>query len=468
MDWYWPAVVANSCSLLVSIAVGVGAARRGGLDPGRPWPLGRGFLYAAAAAWLVYLVFFQPFHQIACEVYLGAVAGVYPLAVWLARRRCARPPRWLWTADLLLWNLVLAAILLELTLRGLALVHASPLFLPAEASILDRIEAFRFPPGTIRFGFPFNEEGYYDESFAAARPAARRIVVVADSFGVGVVPHELNFTTRCERMTGWRFDNLSVAGVGPDEYEYLLSVEGRRLDPDAFVVCLFLGNDIEETRPPRRRSRWLRRWFSRDEFRLYLVGRRFAAVLRHQVESPPGSKLMRGDPPNVDPSLPIAERYPWLADPRLEPALLSENAFLSLEVKNATFVCAPPEDRYEPFFHRVSRIAVAAGETPTLFVLIPDEFQVNDELWAEIVARAPTTVLDRDQPQRLIGEWMRRRGLWHLDLLPAFRAEPTLADGSGRLYHLRDSHWNARGNEVAAREIVGELSPRLEEPLRRR
>jgi hypothetical protein len=36
-----------------------------------------------------------------------------------------------------------------------------------------------------------------------------------------------------------------------------------------------------------------------------------------------------------------------------------------------------------------------------------------------------------------------------LDLPPPLRAVPPLADGRRHLYHLRDTHFNARGNRAA-------------------
>jgi hypothetical protein len=41
-----------------------------------------------------------------------------------------------------------------------------------------------------------------------------------------------------------------------------------------------------------------------------------------------------------------------------------------------------------------------------------------------------------------------------LDLLPARRA----AAREARTYHLRDTHWNAHGNRVAARELARALA----------
>ena len=87
-------------------------------------------------------------------------------------------------------------------------------------------------------------------------------------------------------------------------------------------------------------------------------------------------------------------------------------------------------------------------------VVIPDEFQVEDALWDEAVREPDAPGLDRLQPQRRILRWCGERGVPCLDLWPAFRAVPPLEDGDRHLYHDRDSHLNARGHEIVARELV--------------
>ena len=75
--------------------------------------------------------------------------------------------------------------------------------------------------------------------------------------------------------------------------------------------------------------------------------------------------------------------------------------------------------------------------------------------------RLGRTDLDRDQPQERIRTWLGARGVPSLDLLPILRAQPALADGSRHLYHLRDTHWNARGNRVAGVALARFLREQL-------
>jgi hypothetical protein len=88
-------------------------------------------------------------------------------------------------------------------------------------------------------------------------------------------------------------------------------------------------------------------------------------------------------------------------------------------------------------------------------MLIPDEFQVDDELWGAVraqlvkTARGSATAWDRDRPQRILVKSLTDRGIPYLDLLPVLRSVPPLSDGKLHCYLRRDTHWNARGNRIA-------------------
>ena len=64
---------------------------------------------------------------------------------------------------------------------------------------------------------------------------------------------------------------------------------------------------------------------------------------------------------------------------------------------------------------------------------------------------------DRDHPQKAIARVCTARGIRFLDLLPALRR----GDAEGRTYHLRDTHWNARGNRIAGESIGSWVSKQV-------
>ncbi len=116
--------------------------------------------------------------------------------------------------------------------------------------------------------------------------------------------------------------------------------------------------------------------------------------------------------------------------------------------------------RYEDFLRALDLFESLLGDR-LLLVLIPDEFQVNDTLYQRLLALGDKPgIYERDFPQRLIGAYAQRIGIRTLDLLPALRA----AEKQGRTYHLRDTHWNARGNRVAGDEIADFILHSLGKP----
>ena len=143
----------------------------------------------------------------------------------------------------------------------------------------------------------------------------------------------------------------------------------------------------------------------------------------------------------------------YLDDPSLEPPYFTEKEFLRVEGQRLEFCNVGNrgiEKRYTEFFEALDKVVDLIGDQLVL-VVIPDEYQVNDTLFTDVLAtRDDPESYDRDYPQKRIAEWNRDRNIPLIDLLPTLReAEPT-----GRTYHLRDTHWNARGNRVAGEHIA--------------
>ncbi|MBK6508389.1 MAG: hypothetical protein IPG06_02320 [Haliea sp.] len=110
----------------------------------------------------------------------------------------------------------------------------------------------------------------------------------------------------------------------------------------------------------------------------------------------------------------------------------------------------------------MSNIENAAGDVPLAFLIIPDEYRVNDELWQAVVEKNDLP-LQRDLPQVKIREWAGAGDRDIVDLLPLLLAEEPLPDGQRHLYHLRDSHFNARGNAIAGRALAKLIEAKLTE-----
>lgn len=452
--------------------LGVGVAAIGLLAfVGRMWRGGevafwsrlRALLVATVGGWLAYLSTDQPFHAPQVALAMGtALAGfvlLCLLAVPLARVRRSRAWRWLEVGATMGCLIILG---LELGLRGAALVSSNPVLVRADAGVAELLGRFRFPAGYLRFGFPCNSHGHYDEEFTPKREGVPLMVSIGDSFAAGIVPHHYHYTTALERLLPTlRVHNLGLPTIGPAEYLHLLRTEALPLRPDLVAISLFIGNDIAQGSDPS--EPWLASWFNRENVQLAVVPTRIARILSER------RRLGRDDLGIVGEQgagrgelAQVLRHFPWFLDYTRELPNHSDEEFLRIETPRAAAVFQPTYiARYDRFFGIIDEIVAAAGDVPIVFVLIPDAMQVDDELWRAVVAATPGGTLDRDLPQRTLSARFEARGYAFVDLLPSFRAVPLEPDGQRHLYQRTDTHIGVRGNLRAAAALADPVAERL-------
>jgi hypothetical protein len=450
-----PRLHALEASLL--LALGLGAAvlvaawndwrSRGPARAARP-ALGAAVV-GAIAGWQTFLLAVQPFQRVWFDAALVLLCGIWAGGVlWLRRPR--QPSRLRRALGLTAVGAALTVAAAELGLRAAGSLAPSALLARSGEAPRKLIERFRCRPGLGRFGFPCNSSGYYDEEFYRTRPGERAVCSIGDSFNLGSVPHARHFTTVCEGELGLAVHNLGVAGIGPREYLALLLDEALPLAPDAVVVGLFVGNDLDVADVGRDLpDAGLRAWLQRERVLTWVLPRRLARVARECKRL--GNR--RREVAIVQGERAVAERFPWLDEPALEEGTLSPESFDCLETQRALAVCARSPVSLTTVFESLAAMHEACGEIPFGVMLIPDEFQVSDALWARVVAAAGVP-LERDRPQRLLRAWLEEADIPYLDLLEKLRAVSPAADGQRHLYHLRDTHFNARGNDVAGRALA--------------
>ena len=447
---WWPR------SLLVMAAVALVAATvdRRGAGPSDAAVARRVFIALVAAATLK-VAFLQPFDMTRLLTVFAWVLGLLA-ALRVGSRRVGRParaPRWLRTVEVVAFNLCLLAVLGELGLRGLAKLHVTPLLARSSGAPAEILAHFRCTPGELRYGFPCDERGYYDVAPDAER-SKPLVCVIGDSFSTGVVPHSFHYTTVAERLTGADIYNMGAASLAPPEYLHLLHTEALPLSPDAVVIALFVGNDLHF---PRRR---LYSWFSRDQVLVVQVPRRLLRIRQEEERTGRQAGVAPGagdEQHRISDPRALRDAYPWLEDPTLEIPAWSETAYLELEIERAVTACAADDAIYRRLFGVLDQMIDACGDIPLVFLVIPDEFQVEDDLWSRITD-AVGRRLDRDRPQRKICGWLRERGIPWCDLLPSLRAVAPGVDGRRRVFHLRDTHLNARGNQIAGERLAATLA----------
>lgn len=397
-------------------------------------------------------------------LFWGISGGAFAVLLLFGGRLGRRIPRSLLrAADLVLLNLCVAAVALELGLRVAARFSPSPLFSRASSSSLEMIRRHRHAPGTRLFDFPCDSRGYHDRELHR-KEGEKLVVSIGDSFGVGIVPHYFHFSTVCERLLpGLEVYNMGINAIGPDEYLHLLQAEALPLEPDAVVVCIYAGNDIAQAWKPPVEHAFLRSWFDRDNCLLYQVARRLLRIAGSAARPPWAGETPAGVPQTRQDPAELRRRYPWLADPLLEKATFSGPAYLANKKHFLRMVCRTDATAIYRGIQDVLRaMDRVRGKVPLLVALLPDEFQVEDEPWNEsFAAEEDRELLDRTQPQRLLLQWLEELGIPCLDLLPVFREVPPLEDGSRHLYHLRDTHFNVRGNRVAGQALARFLQAQL-------
>lgn len=445
----FPVVLAGL--VLSALVLAQGLAR----EPRSPRAGVAAFLTAVLLGNLVYLALFPAYHAPYAEATLGLSAGVGSLVALASFGRLR--------SRILVLVATLAGSLLaaELGLRVYARVVPTYILASSTSGARYLLAARRLVPGKIRHGYQVNSRGDYDDEPRALAPGERRVVVIGDSFSVGTVPLPLNFTSRIEdELPGVDVYNLGAPGIGPPEYLHLLLTEALALQPDLVVVDLYVGNDLVFASPERPWRGWLHPLYGRDAI---LLLRLFVRTLRIEAESRDARGMAepawREDLRQLDLEQLLAA-HPWTLDPTLETPTYSEARFHANELAKAETVCDRGSSEELAAFPFLERMVEAAGDVPLVFVVIPEEFQVEDGLWGRLAADSQVD-LERDRPQRLLSRWFAERGIDFLDLLPASRAEEPLLDGDRHLYHQRNTHWNVRGNELAGREMAAFLRARL-------
>lgn len=473
LDPWYPAWVGAAALSVVACAIALRLRWRRGSSPaiGSVGLTLRVLFSVVVLGTAVFVVFFQPPQRLYFDLAAGIAAGVF--AAWVAVEPLVLrklPRTWVRVGDVVLFDVALLLVLGELGLRVVAAVRPSPLLAMSSRGPREFLEANRPPAGEVRWHFAFNSRGHYDVEFTPKRAGQTRVVSIGDSFSASGVPHHYHYTTVCERLLpGVDVCNLGVVAIGPPEYLELLNHEGLALDPDVIVIDVYVGNDVLFFGHDRARGfSLLRTCFDSQSLYLSTLLPRFVKVAaerrrkgadaaRPTAEAP----IARTDvEPRIDDLDELRRRMPWIADPMREIPLFSEASFLSCALAHASSICAGDASTYEPFFEAMDAIREAIGARPWGVMLIPEEFQVEDALWQEVVAGLPDHALERDLPQRRMAAWLEARGVPYVDLLPRARAVPPMADGDRHLYLLRDTHFNVRGNQVAG-EGFAELVTRL-------
>ena len=387
-----------------------------------------------------------------------------------------------------LW-LAVAAICLSLLL-GEALVRLAALFLPgvdylASASFKGRpayfgsLEEFAASqkdliPRRNWANYAVNNMGFNDREFQAAKPPGLfRIMALGDSFCYGMVPYPANVQTLVEESLNrdcprkMEIMNMGLPGAHTWEYETLFRLACPVFQPDLVVVHFYMGNDGPDLvrhlngLPMTGRPLWSSYLFSfaRNAFK-YLTA--VEKVPLPSDQNPPSAQA----PPQISGGGKINPALPDLNDDSpsfREPRFTVQAFFKQLQDELVRFHDPGPEHTRQdwgPILANLEGIRKEAKERgmETALVLYPSVLQVYPDLMAKTAALAESRGsipgfapgrVDPRVPNLVLGEYARQNRLPFLDLTPVF------AEAAGTslqpLYLNRDTHWNFKGNRLAAR-----------------
>lgn len=321
--------------------------------------------------------------------------------------------------------LMLTALVTEVAFRLVHAVH--PIYIFPTASY----NRFRSKPGTLYYGFPANSAGFLDVETEPRKGAgAYRILGVGDSFAFGVVPYPANFLTVLEndlraRNPAIEVVNMGIPSADVGDYLLLLRKEGLRLDPDLVIVCFFIGNDF-----------WLRSEHGSDPPSYLAAFLRYALQIRPDYTREP--RRARDD---------YRDDAPTMTKPRYLKVLHRRIALFSKD-----------EAAYLDDFAQVSAALAEIRDlcrrhgARLLVVVLPEEMQVSWDARRLAIESLPgyePRRYDWEQPNRALAAELDELGVAYLDLYPTFRE----AGAEAVLYKPRDTHWNVRGNRLAAETI---------------
>jgi len=369
--------------------------------------------------------------------------------------RDERRRRWIGTALLVLFGLVLAGAIAEVVARVVFRRAVADLAF-AESDVyyyVDPAGARRHVPDSIGYERRWNDDGrveirinslgFRGPAIAEAKPAdVFRILFLGDSITFGSrVAEEAIFVSRIGRAlgaaSGGRIEvaNAAVGAIGLADIDAIYRDTGLRIDPDLVVLALYLNDGRPTLGFPDEvvYDDPFIRWLDHNRIlrRSYLFGLVYQAWRQHLVSR----ELLSSEAASR--RFAWAEPYDageWLGDPEAFAELIDLARFDWGDAWNET-------SRAE-IFDRVRAMRARAEAHGASFAVVAMPLQ------GQVLATFEAPILDL--PQRALGAFCRAEGIPCLDPLPALRAaqrqrkEPFFFD---------QCHFTPFGNAVMARLI---------------
>lgn len=320
--------------------------------------------------------------------------------------------------------------------------------------------------GTVTNQFGFNDVDYSLQK----SPGVYRMLVVGDSFG-WIGGQNGNYTALLERMLESRYGSHKVDVINAGysmthtgEQLAMLRKFGLQYNPDLVVLGFFVGNDFIDADPDRKRIVVNGVYLDISKRREYrFLGYPIVAQSRLKAFLEQKYKIW-SEERKARAAAPVATAATQPAQPV---GTFSEDTYLEIERTRLEFFNTSPtraprlQANVDYILQSISEMdAILKSKNIKLLVAIyPDEFQVNENLQRSIFERYHLKQSDYDLrlAQNILKSFLDSKGIPYIDFLDRFQAEGKKRD----LYVLRDSHWNAAGNQLAAEILFEDLTGRI-------
>lgn len=265
--------------------------------------------------------------------------------------------------------------------------------------------------------------------------AASKILAIGDSYLAAIeVDYEKSFCGILEanlsEQQSTRLVNTGVPGYNPNHYLIVAKNELGQDDYDMVIVFVFLGNDIEEEKidsfPPRQGI---------TRFRL--------RIPQNLTKSEIVDSLFRPINDTFE-----SHSHLFVLFKKSTRVLLARLGLTGYEMPTTiqtSMAQSPAWEVTADIFEDIEQEA-AKYDIPTLFVLLPASYQVDDhdrEWYLEAFNLDPNS-LDIDQPSQLLGAAMEAKGLTFIDVTEVMRKQNRSL--FGEVYN----HFSPDGHQVVA------------------
>lgn len=319
------------------------------------------------------------------------------------------------------------------------------------------------PSGSLVNGFYTNSKGFMNKEMNYDNPNKNyRIVALGDSFGVSSAPYKYNYLNILEKSLKKNFQenleliNLSVVCTGPKIYKDIFLIEGIKYEPNLVMIGVYVGNDFDDDAVLLIHNPKVKSQKESNQEKLIYKSKLITLInsitkyqgfnKNNQIFKKTEKKYGTYDEESVKNYSPFTPGYSESDYNDLLDAKLTKLFSNSSELYNNDAFFKEATNNLE----EISKIAKEMN-VKVLFVIIPDEIQVNNEVWEDTINRNNTLAENHDRflPQKKLKEFFDLHNERYIDLLPELQhfEDPSI------LYQPRDTHFNSIGHQEVSKNI---------------